>query len=65
MGPLFMDLVANTLKHTRRISVIQNIVAGIGGVNITYTDFTGLIKDFISIIESGGEPPVFKWYHRR
>ncbi|WFO75738.1 pyruvate ferredoxin oxidoreductase [Desulfurococcaceae archaeon MEX13E-LK6-19] len=65
MGTLYLDLVGNMLKHTRTLPYIRNIVAGIGGVNITYKDFFNLIKSTIDSLEKGEEPPVFHWYHRR
>ncbi len=65
MGTLYLDLVGNMLKYTRTLPYIRNIVAGIGGVNITYKDFFNLIKSTIDSLEKGEEPPVFHWYHRR
>lgn len=65
MGQIYTDMVAALIRYTRKLPVISNIVAGIGGVNITYNDFMELVKDFIDKVESGEEPPVFKWYHKR
>ncbi len=65
MGPLYMDLVAGLTKYTRKLPYMRNIIAGIGGVNITYQDFYKLIKETIDSLEKGVEPPVFTWYHRR
>lgn len=65
MGPLFLEVVGNIVKYSRKIPYVRNIVAGIGGVNITYRDFYNLIKSTIDSLEKGVEPPVFHWYHKR
>ncbi|ADI32551.1 pyruvate ferredoxin oxidoreductase [Staphylothermus hellenicus] len=64
-GQIFTDLITGLTMYTRNLPVISNIVAGIGGVNVTYTEFYNLVKEFIEKIEKGEEPPLFKWYHRR
>ncbi len=64
MGPLYMDLVANMLRHTRSLPLIANTVAGVGGVNVTYRDFYGILKEFIDVVEKGEQPSVFQWYHK-
>lgn len=64
MGPLYMETIAHLARHRKKIPVIQNIVAGVGGVNIEWTDFYGLVKEFIEAIEAGREPEPFKWYHK-
>jgi len=65
LGPLYADLVTGMYRYSRKLPVISNIVAGVGGVNITYTDFYKLVKEFIETIERGEEPPRFRWYHKR
>lgn len=65
MGPLYLDIVANLTKYTRKLPYMRNIVAGIGGVNVTHKDFYELVKTTIDDLEKGVEPPVFTWYHRR
>ncbi len=64
-GQIYTDLVAGLAQYTRNLPVISNIVAGIGGVNVTHTDFYKLVKNFVDIVEKGEQPPVFTWYHRR
>ncbi len=65
LGPIYLDVVANMARYTRRLPYIRNIVAGIGGVNVTYSDFYKLVKETIDDLEKGVEPSVFTWYHRR
>ncbi len=64
MGPLYMETVAHLARHRKKIPAIQNIVAGVGGVNIEWTDFYRLVKEFIETLEAGREPETFKWYHK-
>ncbi len=64
MGPLYMETVAHLSRHQKKIPAIQNIVAGVGGVNIEWTDFYRLVKEFIETLEAGREPETFKWYHK-
>ncbi len=64
-GPLFTDLITGLYHYTNNLPIISNVVAGIGGVNITYNDFTKLLTSFIESIEKGDKPPVFTWYHKR
>jgi len=64
-GPLFTDLVTGLYHYTNNLPIMSNVVAGIGGVNITYNDFTKLLTSFIETIEKGEKPPVFTWYHKR
>ncbi len=65
MGPLYLDIAGNMLKYTRKLPYIRNIIAGLGGVNVTYSDFKQLLLETIEQLEKGEEPPVFTWYHRR
>ncbi|MEM1533080.1 MAG: transketolase C-terminal domain-containing protein [Desulfurococcaceae archaeon] len=65
MGPLFLDLAGNMLKYSRKLPYMRNVIAGVGGVNITYRDFEYIAKETIDYIESGGEPSVMTWYHAR
>ncbi len=65
MGPIYLDLVGGMLKYTRRLPYIRNVVAGIGGVNVTYEEFYNIIRNTIDSLEKGIEPPVFTWYHKR
>ncbi|RLG91034.1 MAG: pyruvate ferredoxin oxidoreductase [Thermoprotei archaeon] len=64
-GPLFTDLVTGLYHYTNNLPIMSNVVAGIGGVNITYNDFAKLLTSFIETIEKGDKPPVFTWYHKR
>ncbi len=64
-GPLFTDLITGLYHYTNNLPIISNVVAGIGGVNITYNDFTKLLTSFIETVEKGDKPPVFTWYHKR
>ncbi len=64
-GPLFTDLITGLYHYTNNLPIMSNVVAGIGGVNITYNDFTKLLTSFIETIEKGDKPPVFTWYHKR
>ena len=65
LGPLYLDVAANLTKYTRKLPYMRNIIAGVGGVNVTHKDFYELIKTTIDDLEKGVEPPVFTWYHRR
>ncbi|WP_048163543.1 pyruvate ferredoxin oxidoreductase [Thermogladius calderae] len=62
-GPIFLDTAASFLKHTRKTPYIKNVVAGIGGVNITSDDFSRILKRFVHEVESDGVN-VFEWYHK-
>ena len=64
-GPLFTDLVTGLYHYTNNLPIMSNVVAGIGGVNITHNDFAKLLTSFIETIEKGDKPPVFTWYHKR
>lgn len=64
-GPLFTDLLTGLYHYTNNLPIMSNVVAGIGGVNITYNDFAKLLTSFIETIEKGDKPPVFTWYHKR
>ncbi len=65
LGPIYLDIAGNMLKYTQKLPYMRNIVAGIGGVNVTYEDFIKLIKDTIDSLEKGVEPPTYTWYHKR
>jgi len=65
LGPLYLDVAANLTKYTRKLPYMRNIIAGVGGVNVTHKDFYELVKTTIDDLEKGVEPPVFTWYHRR
>jgi 2-oxoisovalerate ferredoxin oxidoreductase alpha subunit len=64
MGQLYLDTVGHLARHRRRLPLIKNIVAGLGGVNVEWSEFYGLIKEFIDQVESGIEPETFTWYHK-
>ncbi len=64
MGQLFMETVAHLAKHTGKLPVLRNIVAGVGGVNVEWREFYELIKDSIDRFEKGGELEYFTWYHK-
>ena len=64
-GPLFTDLLTGLYHYTNNLPIMSNVVAGIGGVNITYNDFAKLLTSFVETIEKGDKPPVFTWYHKR
>ncbi len=64
-GPIYTDLVTGLANYTNKLPYISNIIAGVGGVNITHQEFYSLVKDFIDKVESGEEPVKLKWYHRR
>jgi len=64
-GQLYTDVVTALYKYSRKLPIVSNIVAGVGGVNITYLDFYNLLKEYIELIERGEEPPRFRWYHKR
>ncbi len=64
MGPLYMETVAHLAKHTRSLPQMVNIVAGVGGVNIEWGEFYGLVKDLIDRYESGEPIEYFQWYHK-
>ncbi|RLG80650.1 MAG: pyruvate ferredoxin oxidoreductase [Thermoprotei archaeon] len=64
-GQIYTDLVASMHIYTSKLPFITDVIAGIGGVNITYSDFYELVKNFIDRIERDEEPPRFTWYHKR
>lgn len=65
MGPMFLDIAGNMLKYSRKLPYMRNVIAGVGGVNVTYKDFEYIAKETIDYIESGEEPSVMTWYHAR
>ncbi len=65
MGPVFLDLAGNMLKYSRKLPYMRNVIAGVGGVNVTYKDFEYIAKETINYLESGEEPSVIAWYHAR
>ncbi|MET1160770.1 MAG: pyruvate ferredoxin oxidoreductase [Thermoprotei archaeon] len=64
-GQLYTDTVAGIYNYTSKLPVMSNVVAGVGGVNVTHEDFYKLVKNFIDTIERGEEPPRLTWYHKR
>ncbi len=63
-GPLYQDVVTSFSLHRKKSPYTRNIVAGIGGVNITYQDFEFIIEDTLKKLEEGSPPPTLEWYHR-
>ncbi|WP_048078758.1 pyruvate ferredoxin oxidoreductase [Desulfurococcus mucosus] len=64
-GPIYTDLVGGLATYTRTLPYVSNIVAGIAGVNITVDDFYKLTREFIEVVENGGQPPGFRWVRVR
>ncbi|OYT41058.1 MAG: pyruvate ferredoxin oxidoreductase [Desulfurococcales archaeon ex4484_58] len=64
-GQLYTDTVAGLYQYTTKLPIISNVIAGVGGVNVTAEEFYELTKNFIEKIEGGEEPPRITWYHRR
>lgn len=64
-GQLYTDVVTGLYQYTSKLPYIKNIVAGVGGVNITYNDFYNILKNFIDAVETGGEIKRLEWYHKR
>jgi len=64
-GQIYTDLVTCIYEHTSKPPLIRNIIAGTGGVNVTYQEFHDLYKKFIDAYEAGAEQPPITWYHRR
>ncbi len=64
-GQLYTDTVAGLYNYTRNLPIISNVIAGVGGVNVTHQDFYKLTREFIETVERGEEPPRITWYHRR
>ncbi|WP_434731851.1 pyruvate ferredoxin oxidoreductase [Thermogladius sp. KZ2Tp1] len=62
-GPIFLDTAASFLRHARKTPYIKNVVAGIGGVNITSDDFSRILRRFVHEVESD-DVIVFEWYHK-
>lgn len=60
-GPIFADLVAGLAKYTSKLPTLSNIVAGIGGVNVTVDDFYDQTKTFVEVVEKGDRPEYLKW----
>ncbi|MEM4431384.1 MAG: transketolase C-terminal domain-containing protein [Desulfurococcaceae archaeon] len=52
-GVLFTDLVTGLALRNTDLPPIWNIVAGIGGVDITSSDFYRLTKEFVENVERG------------
>ncbi len=61
-GPLFED-VAASIANDKREGKLVNIVAGLGGVNVTSEDFVKIIEKNINKFESEGEVELLQWYH--
>ncbi len=65
MGPLYLDVAGSLLKHGVVPRYIRNVIAGIGGVNVTHEEFANIVKNTIEKLEGGEEPPRITWYHAR
>ncbi len=65
MGPLYLDVAGSLLKHGVIPRYIRNVIAGIGGVNVTHKEFASIVKNTIDKLEGGEEPPRITWYHVR
>jgi pyruvate ferredoxin oxidoreductase alpha subunit len=63
-GPIFLDTLASIARYSRKTPYVKNVVAGLGGVNITSEDFSKIIRKFVEEVESDDLVP-FEWYHRR
>jgi pyruvate ferredoxin oxidoreductase alpha subunit len=63
-GPIFLDTLASIARYSRKTPYVKNVVAGLGGVNITSEDFSKIIKRFVEEVESDALVP-FEWYHKR
>ncbi|MCI4461539.1 MAG: pyruvate ferredoxin oxidoreductase [Thermogladius sp.] len=63
-GPIFLDTLASIARYSRKTPYVKNVVAGLGGVNITSEDFSKIIRKFVEEVESDALVP-FEWYHRR
>ena len=64
-GPIYLDVASTVVMRSRKTPYIKNVIAGMGGVNVTYREFADVIKKTIDELEGGSEPPVLEWYHRR
>ncbi len=62
-GPLFQDVITSMALYGNRLPYIRNIVAGIGGVNVTHKHFKEIITKTINAIEKGVPLRTFEWYH--
>lgn len=61
-GPLYEDVAASVIKNNRK-ATITNVIAGLGGVNVTTEDFIKIIRRNIQKVESGQEVETLQWYH--
>ncbi|MEM3491489.1 MAG: pyruvate ferredoxin oxidoreductase, partial [Fervidicoccaceae archaeon] len=61
-GQLFED-IASAIVNAREKATIVNVIAGLGGVNITAEDFANVLGKLISDFEEGKELSHKLWYH--
>jgi len=61
-GPLFEDVAASSINIKKKAE-LANVIAGLGGVNVTTKDFVRAMKRNIEKLEAGGEIDPVQWYH--
>jgi len=61
-GPLFEDVAASSINIKKKAE-LANVIAGLGGVNVTTEDFVRVVKRNIEKLEAGGEIDPLQWYH--
>jgi len=61
-GPLFEDVAASSINIKKKAE-LANVIAGLGGVNVTTEDFVKVMKRNIEKLESGEEIDQLQWYH--
>jgi len=61
-GPLFEDVAASSINIKKKAE-LANVIAGLGGVNVTTEDFVKVMKRNIEKLEAGEEIDQLQWYH--
>ncbi len=64
-GQIYSEIATAFTQQQKSPPIIKNIIAGIGGVNITYRDFYHLVKNTIFEFENNiNEKEMIYWYHK-
>jgi len=61
-GPLFEDVAASSINIKKKAELVD-VIAGLGGVNVTTEDFVKVVKRNVENLEAGGKIDQLQWYH--
>ncbi|MGC8557293.1 MAG: pyruvate ferredoxin oxidoreductase [Fervidicoccus sp.] len=63
-GSIYQDVISSLHLASSKINVVHNVIAGIGGVDMTLKDFYEIFRSFLKQYESGDESNKVVWYHK-